>query len=82
MRVNCVSPGATRTAMLEAYVTESTRDLSDEDKRRLRIADKSRIMLNRVAEPAEVAATIVHLALDATAVTGVDIAVDVGYKAS
>jgi NAD(P)-dependent dehydrogenase (short-subunit alcohol dehydrogenase family) len=82
VRVNCVSPGATRTAMLDAYVSESTRHLSDDEKRRVRIADRSRILLNRVAEPAEVAATIVHLALDATAVTGVDVAVDVGYKAS
>jgi NAD(P)-dependent dehydrogenase (short-subunit alcohol dehydrogenase family) len=38
--------------------------------------------LGRIAEPAEVAASIVHLALDATAVTGVDLPVDVGYTAS
>jgi NAD(P)-dependent dehydrogenase (short-subunit alcohol dehydrogenase family) len=82
VRVNCVSPGATRTAMLSTYVNESTRGLSDEEQRRVRIADKSRILLRRVAEPAEVATTIVHLALDATAVTGVDVAVDAGYKAS
>ena len=35
----------------------------------------------RVADH-EVAVTIVHLALEATAVTGIDVAVDVGYKAS
>ena len=30
VRVNCVSPGATRTGMLRAYVRASMRDLSDE----------------------------------------------------
>jgi NAD(P)-dependent dehydrogenase (short-subunit alcohol dehydrogenase family) len=82
VRVNCVSPGATQTAMLSAYMRESTRGLTDDEQRRIRIADKSRILLNRIAQPDEVAATIVHLALDATAVTGIDVAVDVGYKAS
>jgi 3-oxoacyl-[acyl-carrier protein] reductase len=82
VRVNCVSPGATATAMLSAYVDASTADLSEEEQRRRRIADKARLLLGRVADPSEVAATIVHLALDASAVTGVDVAVDVGYKAS
>ena len=40
------------------------------------------VLMGGVAMPDEVASTIVHLALDATAVTGIDIAVDVGYKAS
>lgn len=82
VRVNCVSPGATATAMLSAYVDASTAGLSEEEQRRRRITDKARLLLGRVADPAEVAATIVHLAVDATAVTGVDVAVDVGYKAS
>jgi NAD(P)-dependent dehydrogenase (short-subunit alcohol dehydrogenase family) len=38
--------------------------------------------LGRVAEPDEVAIACVHLALDATATTGVDLPVDVGYTAS
>jgi 3-oxoacyl-[acyl-carrier protein] reductase len=80
--VNCVSPGATRTGLLGAYVTASTHGLSDEQRHRVRIADASRMLLGRIAEPAEVAATIVHLALDATAVTGTEVAVDVGYAAS
>ncbi|MDY7105079.1 MAG: SDR family oxidoreductase [Actinomycetota bacterium] len=82
VRVNCVSPGATATAMLNAYVDASTAGLSEDEQRRRRITDKARLLLGRVADPSEVAATIVHLALDATAVTGVDVAVDVGYKAS
>ena len=82
VRVNCVSPGATRTGMLRAYIKDSTRDLSHEAIERLTIADGARMPLQRVAEPTEVAASIVHLALDATATTGVDLPVDVGYTAS
>jgi 3-oxoacyl-[acyl-carrier protein] reductase len=82
IRVNCVSPGATRTGMLADYVRESTRDLSDEQAAHLRVADRARLPLGRIAEPEEVATSIVHLALDATAVTGVDLPVDVGYSAS
>ncbi len=42
----------------------------------------ARMPLGRVAEPAEVATVCVHLAIDATAVTGVDVPVDVGYAAT
>jgi NAD(P)-dependent dehydrogenase (short-subunit alcohol dehydrogenase family) len=68
--------------MLQAYVDASTSGLDDKQQREGRIADRSRILLRRIATPDEVASTVVHLALDATAVTGVDIAVDVGYKAT
>jgi NAD(P)-dependent dehydrogenase (short-subunit alcohol dehydrogenase family) len=81
-RVNLVSPGATRTALLRQYVRASNEGLSDAEREHLAIADAARLRLGRVAEPAEVAAVCVHLALDATAVTGVDIPVDVGYTAS
>ncbi len=82
VRVNCVSPGATRTGMLRAYVRASTRDLSDDERSRLSVADAARMPLGHVAEPDEVAIACVHLALDATATTGVDLPVDVGYTAS
>ena len=82
IRVNCVSPGATATAMLNAYVEASTQGLDEAERREIRIADRGRILLRRIATPDEVAATIVKLALDATAITGVDVAVDVGYKAT
>lgn len=82
LRVNCVSPGATRTGMLRAYIKDSTRDLSPDALERLTVADGARMPLQRVAEPIEVASSIVHLALDATATTGVDLPVDVGYSAS
>jgi 3-oxoacyl-[acyl-carrier protein] reductase len=82
VRVNLVSPGATRTALLRQYVKTSNEGLSDTDRERLAIADAARLRLGRVAEPSEVAAVCVHLALDATAVTGIDVPVDVGYTAS
>lgn len=82
VRVNCVSPGATRTGMLRAYVKDVARDLSADEQARMRVADGARMPLGRVAEPAEVAAVCVHLAIDATAVTGIDVPVDVGYMAS
>ncbi|MFV0306677.1 MAG: SDR family NAD(P)-dependent oxidoreductase [Desertimonas sp.] len=82
VRVNCVSPGATRTGMLRAFVRESAAGLDDEQRRRQLDVDMARMPLGRVAEPAEVATVCVHLALDATAVTGVDVPVDVGYAAT
>jgi NAD(P)-dependent dehydrogenase (short-subunit alcohol dehydrogenase family) len=82
VRVNCVSPGATRTGMLRAFVKESARGLDDGERERQLIADLARMPLGRVAEPQEVATVCVHLALDATAVTGIDVPVDVGYAAT
>ena len=82
VRVNCVSPGATRTGMLRAFIKESARHLDDDERERQLAADRARMPLGRVAEPGEVATVCVHLALDATAVTGIDVPVDVGYTAT
>jgi NAD(P)-dependent dehydrogenase (short-subunit alcohol dehydrogenase family) len=82
LRVNLVSPGATRTALLRQYVKSSSEGLTDTEREHLAIADGARLQLGRVAEPAEVATVCIHLALDATAVTGIDVPVDVGYTAS
>jgi len=82
VRVNTVSPGATDTALLAAYIEESYRDLSPEQAKRQQHAAASRQLLRRVATADEVAATVVHVAMDATAMTGQDIPVDVGYTAS
>ncbi|MEZ5595754.1 MAG: SDR family oxidoreductase [Pseudomonadales bacterium] len=82
IRVNTVSPGATDTALLAAYVAESYRDLTPGQAKRQQHAAAARQLLRRVASPDEVAATVVHVALDATAMTGQDIAVDLGYTAS
>jgi 3-oxoacyl-[acyl-carrier protein] reductase len=81
-RVNLVSPGATRTALLRQYVRASNEGLTETEREHLAIADSARLQLGRVAEPAEVARVCIHLALDATAVTGIDVPVDVGYTAS
>lgn len=82
VRVNMVSPGATDTALLAAYIDEAYRDLTPEQAKRLQHAAAARQLLRRVAAPDEVAATVVHVAMDATAMTGQDIAVDLGYTAS
>ncbi|MEC9345912.1 MAG: SDR family oxidoreductase [Pseudomonadota bacterium] len=82
IRVNCVSPGGTNTAMLADYVEKTRTGLSEKEAKRQHVAASARILLRRVADPDEVAATIEHVALDATAMTGIDLAVDVGYVAS
>lgn len=67
VRVNIVSPGSTRTPLLESL-------FSPED-----LAKRSRnIPMGRVGEPEDVAATITFLALDATHVTGQVISVNGG----
>ncbi len=66
LRVNLVSSGATRTALLRQYVKTSNEGLADTERERLAIADAARLRLGRVAEPAEGAAVCIHLALDAT----------------
>lgn len=82
IRVNCVSPGATDTAMLADFIARSRDGLSEKAAQRQQIAAASRNLLQRLAAPVEVAETVVHLALDATATTGVDLPVDLGYMAS
>ena len=82
VRVNMVSPGATDTGLLAAYIEEAYRDLTPEQAKRQQHAAASRQLLRRIAAPDEVAATVVHVAMDATAMTGQDVAVDLGYTAS
>ncbi len=67
VRVNIVSPGSTRTPLLESLFTPE--DLA----KRVRI-----IPMGRFGEPEDVAATIVFLALDASHVTGQIISVNGG----
>lgn len=68
--------------MLRAHVRQKVAGLWDDERSRMLVADAARMPLGRVSEPAEVAGACVHLALDATAVTGLDLPVDVGYTAS
>lgn len=48
---------------------------------RTMIAEQARLPLGRVAEPDEIAASLVHLALDASYSTGVVLTADGGYTA-
>lgn len=82
IRVNVVSPGATRTKMLRAFVRESTQGLPPSRLDELKVSDAARNLLGRVAEADEVAATVVHVALDATSMTGQEVLADMGYAAS
>jgi NAD(P)-dependent dehydrogenase (short-subunit alcohol dehydrogenase family) len=45
------------------------------------VAERSRVLLGRIADPAEVATAIVYLALDASYSTGTVLDVDGGYSA-
>ena len=82
VRVNCVSPGATLTPMLEQFISAYAGENPSEEVLAELQAAARRSLLGRAAEPLELAATIVHVALDATAMTGAVIPVDLGYTAS
>lgn len=81
VRVNCVAPGATNTPMFAEAVSEYLRPMSPEQAEAVGAAEMTRVLLGRVAEPAEVAAAVVHLALDATYSTGAVVTVDGGFSA-
>jgi NAD(P)-dependent dehydrogenase (short-subunit alcohol dehydrogenase family) len=81
VRVNCICPGATVTPMLQEFlVTYYGTDPSEEQAQTM-VADAKRLLLGRAADPAEIASTAIHLALDATAMTGTSVTVDLGYTA-
>lgn len=82
VRVNCVSPGATLTPMLEQFISAYAGEAPGEETLSELQAAARRALLGRVAQPSELARTIVHVALDATAMTGAVIPVDLGYSAS
>jgi NAD(P)-dependent dehydrogenase (short-subunit alcohol dehydrogenase family) len=82
VRVNCVAPGATDTPMMADAVTQYLRPMDAAQAQKIGEAEMSRVLLARVAAPAELAAAIVHLALDATYSTGSVVAVDGGYSAT
>ena len=80
-RVNCVLPGPVQTPMLQEYLTSYLGPSpSEEDLATIRV-EAGRVPLRRIADPAEIATTIVHLCLDATATTGAAFPVDLGYTA-
>jgi NAD(P)-dependent dehydrogenase (short-subunit alcohol dehydrogenase family) len=80
VRVNCICVGATRTAMMDEAVREYVAAVGEAGARELWAAETPRLLLG-VAEPAQIAASIVFLALDATFSTGSVLYADGGYTA-
>jgi NAD(P)-dependent dehydrogenase (short-subunit alcohol dehydrogenase family) len=79
IRVNCISPGATRTQEFEDWVRGSAADagISYEEMMR-KIADNN--ALKRIAEPSEIAACVVFLASDdSSAISGHNLIVSCGF---
>jgi 3-oxoacyl-[acyl-carrier protein] reductase len=81
VRVNCVAPGATDTPMMAEAVTAYYGSMDAEEAQRTGTAEMTRVVLGRVGTPAELAAAIVHLALDASYSTGSVVTVDGGFSA-
>jgi NAD(P)-dependent dehydrogenase (short-subunit alcohol dehydrogenase family) len=81
VRVNCICPGATVTPMLQEFLATYYGPNPSEELTQTMLADARRLLLGRAAEPAEIAATAIHIALDATAMTGSAVTVDLGYTA-
>ncbi len=71
VRVNAVSPGFTRTPALQAAIDKGERDVS---------ALEENAALGRLVEPDEIARAVAFLASDeASAITGINLPVDVGW---
>ena len=81
VRVNCVAPGATDTPMMAEAITAYLRSMDAEEAQRTATAEMARVLLGRVGNPAELAAAIAHLALDASYSTGSVVTVDGGFSA-
>ncbi|GAA5019746.1 SDR family oxidoreductase [Actinopolymorpha pittospori] len=81
VRVNCVLPAATDTPMLAQAAEDYYGPLDTGERETEAILGQSRLLLGRIAEPAEVAAAVVYLALDASICTGAILEVDGGYSA-
>jgi NAD(P)-dependent dehydrogenase (short-subunit alcohol dehydrogenase family) len=75
IRVNCVSPGFTHTAMTEEAVPPELMDY---------LANRfDRVPMRRLVKPEEIAAAVAFLASDdASAITGIDLTVDCGLTAN
>ena len=75
IRVNCVSPGFTHTAMTEEAVPPELMEML--------LHRFDRVPMRRLVRPDEVAAACAYLASeDASAITGVDLTVDCGLTAN
>jgi NAD(P)-dependent dehydrogenase (short-subunit alcohol dehydrogenase family) len=79
IRVNCISPGATRTQEFEDWVRVSAADAGvSYEEMMSKITDNN--ALNRIAEPFEIAACVVFLASDdSSAMTGHNLVAICGF---
>lgn len=79
IRVNCLSPGATRTQEFEDWVRGSAKDAGiSYEKIMTKLTDNN--ALKRIAEPSEIAACVVFLASDdASAITGHNLIASCGF---
>jgi 3-oxoacyl-[acyl-carrier protein] reductase len=79
IRVNCISPGATRTEEFEEWVKRSAADAGiSYEEMMSKIADNN--ALKRIAEPSEIAACVVFLASDdSSAMTGHNLIASCGF---
>ncbi len=79
IRVNCISPGATRTQEFEDWVRVSAADAGvSYEEMMSKVTDN--IALKRIAEPSEIAACVVFLASDdSSAMTGHNLVASCGF---